>query len=57
MVVDDGKCSSKADVQDIDHMDDSKTRVLLNQSNNRETNVHVTWAICIKEAYVIPDPL
>jgi len=42
MVVDDGKCSSKADVQDIDHMDDSKTRVLLNQSNNRETNVHVT---------------
>jgi len=32
MVVDDGTCSSKVDVQDIDCMDESKTHVRINQS-------------------------
>jgi hypothetical protein len=56
MVVDDGMCSSKADVQDANCMDDSKTCVLLNQSINCETDIQVTWAVFIKEAYVILDP-
>jgi hypothetical protein len=39
MVVDDGMRSSKADVQDVNHTDESKTHVLLNQSINCETDV------------------
>jgi len=39
MVVDDGMCSSKADVQDVNRKDESKTHVLLNQSINCETDV------------------
>ena len=57
MVVDDGTHSSKADVQDVDCMDDSKTLVLLNQSINCETDVQVTHVVFIKEACVIMDLL
>jgi len=55
--VDDGTHSSKADVQDVDCMDDSKTLVLLNQSINCETDVQVTHVVFIKEACVIMDLL
>jgi hypothetical protein len=57
MVVDEGMRSSKADVQDVGRMDDSKTHVLLNQSINCQTDIQMTWEVFIKEAYVILDPL
>jgi len=57
MVVDDGTRSSKANVQDVDCVDENKTRVLLNQNINCEIDIQMTWAVFIKEACVIQDPL
>ena len=57
MVVDDGTCSSKVDVQDIDCMDESKTHVRINQSINCATDIQVTQAVITKKVCVILDPL